>query len=377
MIKIKKSKTKKHKDFDFPVPMYFIVKFFHEFPFLANMVNMIESFQLKKKIEKVIIDRPVFVTGLARAGTTITLEMLSKHPEVATHRYLHMVLPFTPYWTQEIANLTPIMTSPVERLHKDRIVVTRDSVEAVEEIFWQKFFHPHNEISSDILGTTTQNPKFENFYPNHIKKLLINQKATRYFAKNNYNLARMEYLQKLYPNVKFIILIRNPFNQIASLVKQDIILKELEREDPRLLDWTKIIGHREFGSAKVCINLDNTKTIQKIRELWNQKSTYIKGWAVYWTEIYSYIDKKLKSNPTLANAVLLIRYEDLCEEPEVTIDRIIDHIGLDMKKFTKVKESYSKRLEQPTYYKTKFTEKEQEAIIKTTGKTAKKYGYVF
>ncbi len=334
MIKLKKKKSRKYKEFDFPVPMYFIAKFFHEFPFLANAVHTIESFQLKKKLEQVDIDRPIYIIGLARAGTTITLEMLNQHPDVAGHRYLHMVLPYTPHWTQVIANYTPLMTSPVERLHKDRITVTRDSPEAVEEIFWQKFFENlHDETISNILDVQVQNLQFESFYRDHIKKLLINRNATRYLAKNNYNVARMEYLHRLFPDVKFIIIVRNPFDHIASLVKQDRILKELEYDDPRLLDWTKIIGHREFGTAKVCINFDNPKIIQRIRQLWNHKETYIEGWAVYWSETYSYILKQLKTKTNLAKASLVVRYEDLCENSEIMIDRIIDHIEVDSEKF--------------------------------------------
>ncbi|MFX0016510.1 MAG: sulfotransferase [Promethearchaeota archaeon] len=376
MIKIKQTKTKKYKEFDFPVPMYFIVKFFHEFPFLASMVHTIESFQLKHALEQTFIDRPIYITGLARAGTTITLEMLSKHPEIVTHRYLHMVLPYTPHWTQKVADLTPMMTSPVERLHKDRIVVTRDSPEAVEEIFWQKFFdNPHDEANSNILDAHVKNIQFETFYQQHIKKLLINQKAYRYLAKNNYNVARMEYLQKLFPDVKFLIVVRNPFDHIASLTKQDGILKELEHNDPKLLDWTKIIGHREFGSARVCVNLDNHEMIQRIRQAWFRKDTYIEGWAIYWAEVYNYIHEKLRSNLNLAKASLVIRYEDLCEKSNSTIDKIIDHIEVDPKKFDRVKEYYCKRLSRPTYYKTRFTEKEQDDIIRITSKVAKKYHY--
>jgi len=253
---------KKYKEFDFPAPMYFIVKFFHQFPSLGKTIHTIESFQMKKKLKTTKIEKPIYITGLARAGTTITLEMLNKHPDVAAHRYLHMVLPYTPHWTQNIAHYVPIiMKSPTERLHKDRIAVTRDSPEAVEEIFWQKYFEStHDESKSSILNAHVQNPQFEAFYINHLKKLLIDRKATRYLAKNNYNVARMEYLQKLFPDVKFIIIIRNPFDHIASLAKQDVILKELEQNDPRLLQWTKIIGHREFGTAKICINFNNLRS---------------------------------------------------------------------------------------------------------------------
>ncbi|MFX0126401.1 MAG: sulfotransferase, partial [Candidatus Hodarchaeota archaeon] len=206
--------------------------------------------------------------------------------------------------------------------------------------------------------------------------LLINQNATRYLAKNNYNVARMEYIQKLFPDVKFICIIRDPFNHIASLAKQDRVLKEVELENSLLLDWTKIIGHREFGSARVCINLDNLNTIQRIRLLWNQKNTYIEGWAVYWDEVYSYILKKLRTNPKLAKASLIIRYEDLCKSPEEIIDKILEHIEVNPNSFKETKKHYCRKLHEPTYYNPKYTKKEQEKITHITKETAETYGYV-
>jgi hypothetical protein len=375
-MRFKKIKHGNYKEFDFPTPMYFIAKLVSQFPSVADTLHRMESQWMRKKIENLSVNKPIYITGFARAGTTITLEMLSHHPDIATHRYLHMVLPYAPHWFQNLANHVPLMTKPVERLHKDELLVTRDSPEAVEEIFWQRYFTDTvDELKSSILGSNTKYSRFEEFYKNHLVKLMINQNAIRYAAKNNYNIARLEYLQKLFPDVKFLILVRNPFNHIASLAKQDMVLGELEYNDPRLLDWTKIIGHREFGSAKFCINLDNTKTIQTIRELWKRKQTYAKGWAIYWNAVYSYIHEKLNSNQPLKNASLIVRYEDLCESPGATIDNIINHIQVDKDKFRTIREVYCTRLHKPTYYKTKYSESEQEDIIRITGDTANKFGY--
>ena len=374
-MKIKVSQGK-HKQFDFPTPMYFIAKLIHQFPSVADTLHKLESQWLRKEVENLGIDRPIYVTGFARSGTTITLEMLSHYPDIATHRYLHMVLPYAPHWFQNLANHVPLMTKPVERLHKDELLVTRDSPEAVEEIFWQRYFPDTiDELKSSILDSNTNHRTFEQFYKKHILKLMFNQNATRYAAKNNYNVTRLEYLQKIFPDVKFLIFVRNPFNHIASLAKQDMILRELEFNDPRLLDWTKIIGHREFGSAKFCINLDNTKTIQIIRELWKHKQTYTKGWAIYWNAVYSYIHKKLESSHALKNASLIVRYEDLCESPGKTIDNILDHIQVDRDTFRTTRILYCNRLHKPTYYKTKYSASEQEDIIQITGGIASKYGY--
>ncbi|MGY5852655.1 MAG: sulfotransferase [Candidatus Thorarchaeota archaeon] len=368
--------SSKHKEFEFPTPMYFIAKMMRSFPFLANTLHNLESSMMSKRIEDIHVDRPTYITGMARAGTTVVLEMLSQHPDVAAHRYLHMVLPYTPHYVQQIANYLPIMTKPTERVHKDGMVVTRDSPEAVEEIFWQKYFEAVvDESKSNLLDGSAAHPVFESFYDLHLRKLLANQNATRYLAKNNYNVSRMEYILKLYPSAKFILMIRNPFNHIASTAKQDGIFQEMEREDPRLLDWTKIIGHREFGSAKFCINMGSTKTVEKIRELWSKPDTYVRGWAVYWDSVYSYVDEKLNSNQKVADASLLLRYEDLCNSPAEMIDKITTHLELDADKFSHVKDHYVDTLRAPSYYRTKYSEKEQEDIIAATGETASKFGY--
>ncbi|MFW9886863.1 MAG: sulfotransferase [Candidatus Thorarchaeota archaeon] len=375
-MKLRRTEKETAKQFDFPAPMYFIAKLVHQFPTIANLMNKTESLVLRRQMADYAIDRPIYVTGMARAGTTITLEMLSQHPSVATHRYLHMVLPYAPHFIQLAANVLPLMKSPVERLHKDRLLVTRDSPEAVEEIIWQRFFSSIlDESQSNILDSTTNNPEFETFYMEHLRKLLFNQNATRYAAKNNYNASRLEYLQKMFPDVRFVIVVRNPFDHIASLAKQDVILGSLESADPRLLDWTKIIGHREFGSAKICINFGNSKTVEKIRNLWSSARTYAHGWAVYWDEVYSYLFDKLNSNSSLADASIVVRYEDLCEFPERTIDAIVQHVEIDSGSFRPIKEYYSSRLAKPTYYRTEYTEQEQHDILRETEKTASKFGY--
>lgn len=374
-MKIKRSESGQAQ-FDFPAPMYYIAKLAKTIPALANTLHSLEFSKLRKELETYKVDRPIYVTGLARAGTTITLEMLSQHPDVATHRYLHMVMPYAPHWMQRFADKTPIMLSPTERLHKDRIMVNRNSPEAVEEIFWQRHFEDTlDETKSSIMRKDVSNPEFEEFYKEHIRKLMLDQMRTRYAAKNNYNIARMEYIQRFLPDVKFLIIIRNPFDHIASLSKQDMILSEVERQDPRLLDWTKIIGHREFGAAKICINLDDTDTVQDIRELWKNKETYVTGWAKYWASIYSHVHHTLKHNQNLADATLVVRYETLCGSPDETIDRIIEHTELDSKKFEGVKKKYVKTLRPPAYYSVQYSDKETESIKNITGPIARLFDY--
>src|SRR3546814_4969380 len=67
------------------------------------------------------IVQPVFVCGLARAGTTILLETLAGHPELGSHRYRDDPFVFTPMlWDAFLARLPNERTTPAERAHADR-----------------------------------------------------------------------------------------------------------------------------------------------------------------------------------------------------------------------------------------------------------------
>ncbi|MHA2211077.1 MAG: hypothetical protein ACXABV_18125 [Candidatus Thorarchaeota archaeon] len=117
--------------------------------------------------------------------------------------------------------------------------------------------------------------------------------------------------------------------------------------------------------------------MDRIRKLWMSPETYAQGWAVYWNAVYSFAHDMLESNPKLAEATLVFRYEDLCEFPERTIDEIVQHVEIDSGSFKVIKSHYSSRLSKPTYYRTEYTEQEQQHILKETEETANKFGYSF
>ncbi|MHA1885067.1 MAG: sulfotransferase [Promethearchaeota archaeon] len=376
----KKSKTlRSQNSTEFPMmgyAGYIITKILHSFKRLSFLLDKWESYTLTNEINNLTVDKPIFITGIARAGTTIVLEMLSKHPELASHRYKHLIIPYIPHWFSEIIKFTPFYKKPFERLHQDGIIVTRESSEAVEEIFWQAFFeNSHTEHISNIIEKNISNPRFERFYQTHIKKLIYNQATSRYIAKNNYNLTRLEYILKIFPNAKFLLLIRNPLNHVASLIKQSKLFIQLERKKILLHDWLSMLGHHEFGNWQTCINAGDFEIIQNIHNLWRKKSTYVKGWAYYWNSLYNYIADNLDRNKKLRNATLVVRFEDLTETPVVIIDKILDHTELQKPQFEKVKKYYIKHLHKPTYYTPNFSDQERKDIDEVTKSTAKRFGY--
>ncbi len=374
MIRIK---SKENNSFKLPVlgyAAYGVNKFFDRFKSFSFFLDKLETFALYNEIDKIKIEKPIYITGLARAGTTIILEMLSKHSDVSTHRYKHILMPYLPYWFSLIADKINIYTKPFERFHKDGIIVSRESPEAIEEILWRKFLdNNHNENISKVLNLDFSNPKFERFYRTHIRKLIFNQKGSRYLTKNNYHVTRLEYLLRLFPDSKFLIIIRDPIRHIASLIKQTNLILRMEKQHPLLTDWLRISGHNEFGHHQLCINVGNKEIIHKIRRLWRIKEDYVKGWAYYWRSIYNFLANQLDANKNLKKASLIVRYHDLCTTPGTVIDEILEHLELKTEKFNSVKKYYIRNLHEPSYYTPNFSQKDINNILEITKSTAARF----
>ena len=108
---------------------------------LWTRLGNLESTLLGDRLDEVAIVRPIYVSGLARSGTTILLEMLARDPECVTHRYRDYPPVFTPWLWNRLLDFTPQKPAqPAERTHKDGIEVTPESPEALEEVLWMAFF---------------------------------------------------------------------------------------------------------------------------------------------------------------------------------------------------------------------------------------------
>ena len=137
-----------------PGPFYWSVRTVHAAAPLFVGLGNLESLMLSRSLATQRVDRPVYICGLPRAGTTITLQMLSEHPDVVTHKYADFLMPYMPWVWNNVFPRIPVdaMRKPVPRIHRDRIEVTRDSAEMGEEILWEHFFpFIHDETKYSVL----------------------------------------------------------------------------------------------------------------------------------------------------------------------------------------------------------------------------------
>jgi len=324
-------------------------------------------------IKDIAIEKPVFVCGLARAGTTILLEVLSAHRDLGSHRYRDDPFLFTPiFWNRFLARLPEKESRAAERAHGDGIEVTSESPEAFEEVLWMAFFSTlHDPQQSSVLDGTTCHAAFEKFYLDHIRKVLWVRGRGRYLSKTNYNLTRMGYLLKLFPDARIVVPVRAPAAHIASLMKQHRLFSEGERRHPRALQHMRRIGHFEFGLDRRPINVADG-TMPAILGAFDSGQE-VRGWALYWASLHNWLADRLEAEAELRQAVQVVRFEDLCQESEPTLGKLFDHCSL-ADSDALIAEA-ARSLHAPTYYKPDFSEDDLAEIAELTGGAARRLGY--
>jgi hypothetical protein len=338
-------------------------------PALLLRLGRWEASWASDELAEQTIDRPIYVTGLARSGSTILLELLAAHKDVATHQYRDFpLIPIPLWWNSFLDRASRKESQPVERAHKDGIAVTPESPEAMEEVLWMTFFPTcHDPAVSNVLGERDDAPEFAAFYRDHIRKLLLLRQGKRYLAKGNYNVSRLGFLRKMFPDACFVVPVRDPVGHIASLMKQHRLFCAEETRDPQILDHMRRSGHFEFGLDRRPINLGDSETVRRIQTHW-QAGREVEGEALYWASVYGFVADLLERDPAVAERTQLIHYDDLCAEPDATLARLYRHCGLVVDEPTRREQAA--RIAAPTYYKPDLSDEEIGVIRAATDATA-------
>ena len=211
---------------------------------------------------------------------------------------------------------------PVERPHQDRIQITRHSPEAFEEPLWAHFFDGiHDPEALHRLTALDRRPEFDEFFLEHLRKVLMLRDGSRYVSKGNYNVTRIEYLADLLPDARFLVPVRHPVAQVESLVRQHRLFSEYSATDPRVPEYLRAAGHFEFGPQRVPVNLDR-RVGRRIAKSWQAGEDAI-GYAFLWNSVYSY-GRRLERQDELGARIEFVRYEEFCSDARRMLRRIAD-----------------------------------------------------
>lgn len=357
--------------FEIPFWPHVLGGFVYRHPRFWTWLARRETAALEGQLARVSVHMPIYVAGLARSGSTLLHEAIASHPAVATHRVKDFPLVFTPYWWRRATAKWP-PSAPRERVHRDGVIVTSDSPDALEEMLWMAFFpHCHDPGQTNLLGHDDRCPAFDAFYRAHVRKLLLAEGKTRYAAKANYHVARLGYLLRLFPDARWIIPIRDPVGHVASLARQHQWFSQGERRRPRALAYMRRTGHFEFGLDRRPMNLGDRDRVRQIVDAWNSGEE-VRGLAMYWNMVYSHVAQMLDADAAVRSASRVVRFEDICDAPRETFARVFEHCRL--ADSDALCERFAARVRKPAHAPD-FSAHELAAIREETSATASRWGY--
>lgn len=306
------------------VPYSALDKALHNFAFAspARQIRLasIEDRLWDRTIAATRAERPVFITSLARAGTTILLELLAARNEFASATYRNMPFTMAPLLWGRISGLFYKAGEKAERAHGDGIAVNLESPEAFEEMIWMAFWREHYQGGRiETWSEKDRKSEFEAFLARHMRKIVAGTPgARRYLSKNNANIARLSLIPAVFPDAQVLIPVRDPAAHVASLMRQHRRFSDLHARDRFARQYMEGIGHFEFGAALRPIAFPGGPESA-------DGAGHADYWLGYWIAAYEHV---LHTAPA---AAIFVDHDALSSHPVLHLPLLAEALDLDDK----------------------------------------------
>jgi len=261
---------------------------------------------------------PVFISGLARGGTTILLEALYSSRQFKTITYRNMPFITAPLVWKLLTAGQYKNADLKERAHGDGLHVGFDSPEAFEEVFWLTFTDPSYVLKDCLIPHVPDTDVLDQYrqFVSHVTAEKGSRQFVRYLAKNNNNILRIGSLKKTFPDSFIIVPFRNPLDQAKSLLNQHNKFKQVQSEDGFTLKYMTWLGHFEFG-----LNFKPFKFSESSLPRNSSETCRLSYWIRYWESVYQYLMRHH------AKDVIFFDYDKFCASPMsvlTTLSRKLD-----------------------------------------------------
>lgn len=197
---------------------------------LLSLLQPIEDNRYKKLLQNETIDLPpVFILGHWRSGTTFVHNVLSKDKHFGYNTTYQTVFPNLMLFGQSFFKKSTSLLMPDKRptdnmelqvdLPQEEEFALSNMIPYTFYNFW--FFPKHMMEYCDryLLFNNLSQTEYETFrnaFEKLIKISLWNTKGTQFLSKNPPHTGRIPQLLEMFPNAKFIYLMRNPYTVFES-----------------------------------------------------------------------------------------------------------------------------------------------------------------
>lgn len=232
---------------------------------------------IKKKSPHTYVDRPIFIVGPHRSGTTIFYKLLGNHPDVGYFTRFNKRIPDHPLLAHFLIR-----------------VFGRDIPKEAQPI-WDRFNHK----DCDIMDASDLKLEEARWYRKLVQRVLKIRKTNRFMAKYPRLSLRLSWINSIFPDCIFIHITRDWRAVVSSAVQR--MVKRSERGGGwfgvRIKGWQEMQGmpHEYIAAEQFCVV---TKTLEH------------------------YAEKQFQ------NRMFRVSYEQLCNDPRVVISQVAEQCDL-------------------------------------------------
>lgn len=157
------------------------------------------------------IDRPIFLVGSGRSGTTILYHVLCGHPELAWFSN------YNERWPKQarVASCSWLYTLPSLQRWRGKGLPVPSEAYAVWDLARPVADSPCDPRLNETHAASEESERTRALVAANLK----HHGKARFLNKNTRNTRRMRYLQNIFPDALFIHVLRDPRAAIASLLK--------------------------------------------------------------------------------------------------------------------------------------------------------------
>jgi hypothetical protein len=290
----------------------------------------LEEAMFRDRLARHELDRPLFITALPRAGTTLLLELCVASGTFASHTYRHMPFVLIPMLWNRFSERFRRSDTPRQRAHGDGMLVSVDSPEAFEEVAWMAFWPERYQRDRIVPWREEEDSVFRDFLTNHFIKIValsaqagdslsdLAQSSLRYVSKNNLNIARIAWLARNFRDALVVIPFRDPLQHCASLLGQHLNFLDIHRRDPFAKRYMKGIGHFDFGDNLRPVDFDGWLDTSRYRD-----PRELGFWLEYWCACY----RSLVAEAT--QGVRFCNYDALCADARSGLERLAQFLQVE------------------------------------------------
>ncbi|WP_158279717.1 sulfotransferase family protein [Coraliomargarita sinensis] len=269
---------------------------------VASFLRWYEKRCMRIDLTDIPIDKPIFIISLPRCGSSMLQDILCTHPKLAYTTNIMDICRSAPCAADHLRRKFGLNISG-ERFLKDSVIVDggtpADPVATWADLFGEDYF----EISDRQPDIDHLNTERREAIKTTIRQAIWchGSAGRRFFCKTPMLLPYLGVLNALFPDAKFIHLIRDPRQGANSMRKVYRIsnerLKEIRSRQGRPLPEEPFIPYPRLPRIKEYLERYGADDIRTTASLWNEA-----------------IDVVDRYRPDVRH-LLEVRYEDILENP--------------------------------------------------------------